>query len=43
MEFMRQVNMRSVVLCVRDCSFVVLDASFATAADADSDVTSDQL
>ena len=35
---MWQVDMRFVVLCVRDCLFVLLDATFATAADTDSDL-----
>ena len=41
-EFMGQVDMRSVVLCVRDCLSVLLDASIDTAAQADRDPTSSQ-
>ena len=38
---MWQVDMRSVVLCVRDCALSVLHAAAVT-ADADSDPTSVQ-
>ena len=40
-EFMWQVDMRSVVLCVRDCLSVLLDALIATTADADSEISLD--
>ena len=40
---MWQVDMRSVVLCVRDCMSVLLDAPVAGAADDDSDDRSTQL
>ena len=41
-ESMWQVDMRSIVLCVRDCLSVLLDALVATTADADSDPMSKQ-
>ena len=34
---MWQVDMRSLVLCVRDCLSVMLDASIVATADADSE------
>ena len=37
-----QVDMRSVVLCVKDCLFVLLVASIDTATDADIDSMSEQ-
>ena len=42
-EFMWQVDMRSVVLCIRDCLSVLLDVPVAGAADDDSDDSSTQL
>ena len=36
------MRLRSGVLCVRGCFFVLLDASIATSAHADSDTTPDQ-
>ena len=41
-EFMWQMDMRSVVLCVRGCLSVLLDAPVAGTADDDSDLTPSQ-
>ena len=39
---MWQVDMPSIVLCVRGCMSVLLRASVATAPDTDSDLASNQ-
>ena len=41
-ELIWQVHMHYVVLCVRDCLSVLLDASIDNPADADIDAMSDQ-